>query len=135
MKLNNRGWGLGIFLVFVLIFVLCLIVAGAHAYKLGLQKEPGIQFGNEDKNNYSKYKELEEEIKRAANDYKNAHYPNISSNDNVFVTFKTLVNNEYISSSEGCTGYVKLVGVTSESVVYFNCPDYISTGYSQDLDK
>ena len=55
--------------------------------------------------------------------------------DNVFVTFKTLVNKNYLSSSEGCTGYVKIVGSGNQYVVYLNCPDYKSSGYSKDLDN
>lgn len=135
MKLNNRGWGLGIFLVFVMIFVLCIIVAGVNAYKIGLQKEPSIQFGSDSgKSNYEKYKPLEDKIKLAAEEYKNVHYTDMSFGDSVFVTFKTLVANNHLSSSEGCTGYVK-ISDGDEYIVYFNCPDYKSSGYLEDLDK
>ena len=75
MKLNNRGWGLGVFLAFVMIFVLSIIVAGVNAYRVGLQKEPTIQFGPETgKSNYEKYKPLENKVKLAAEEYKNLHY-------------------------------------------------------------
>ena len=39
MKLNNRGWGLSVFLGFTVVILICVIVAGMNAYKLGLTKE------------------------------------------------------------------------------------------------
>ena len=147
MKLNNRGWGLFVFLAFVLVFVLFLLIAGVNAYKLGLSKDnPTIQFGNNNSNtnedngennisNREKYRNLEEKIIESATNYRKA---NLLDEDNVYVSFKTLIKNNYLSNSGDCSGYVKIhhtSGSDYRYTVYFKCPDYVSSGYLNDLDN
>jgi len=151
MKLNNRGWGLFVFLGFVLIFVAFLLIAGVNAYKLGLsENNPTIQFGNNNSNTGNgnneeeeltgkeKYSNLEEKIIESSANYRRAYYNNLSSGKSVVVTFKTLIDNNYLSNSGNCSGYVKIYHSTEDDyqyTVYFNCPDYVSEGYSKDLDN
>lgn len=39
MKLDERGWGLSVFLGFVVVLILCIVVAGVNAYKVGLSAD------------------------------------------------------------------------------------------------
>lgn len=152
MKLNNRGWGLFVFLGFVLVFVLFLLIAGVNAYKLGLSKDnPTIQFGPGNMSNVEngnkeeeavsgreKYQDLEEKIIESTSNYRRAYYNNLLNGDSVYVSFKTLIKNNYLSNSGDCSGYVKIYhssGDDYQYTVYFKCPDYVSGGYLKDLDN
>lgn len=152
MKLNNKGWGLFVFLGFVLVFVAFLLIAGVNAYKLGLSEDdPTIQFGpnnnsnTENKNNKEekvpgreKYEDLEEKIIESSANYRRAYYSNLLNGDSVYVTFKTLIDYNYLSNSGDCSGYVKIYhssGDDYQYTVYFKCPDYVSGGYLEDLDN
>lgn len=148
MKLNNRGWGLFVFLGFVLVFVLFLLIAGVNAYKLGLSEDnPTIQFGNGNSNTNNdnketsgrdKYQDLEEKIIESSANYRRAYYTNLLNGDSVYVSFKTLIDNNYLSNSGDCSGYVKIYRSSKDDyqyTVYFKCPDYVSGGYLEDLDN
>jgi len=136
VKLNNRGWGLSAFLGFVVVFLIFLFMAGVNAYKVGLEKDkpklpvPSIV-------SKEKYQQLEEKIVVASAKYKNVYYQNLLEGDYVFVNFNTLIRSELLSSSEGCSGYVKISHSEKDNYqysVYFHCPDYVSSGYNEELD-
>ena len=73
MKLNNQGWGLGVFLGFIAILLFCLVVVGVNAYKLGVKTESGFQFDSSvvDKNSSNNIRnDFESKVLNAAMNYK-----------------------------------------------------------------
>lgn len=146
MKLNNHGWGLGVFLGFVVIFVLCIVVVSVNAYKLGLEKDgPSIQFGEEEEKPSStpdsslsgteKYQDLIKDAQLAAEAYRIDYYSQLLEGDSVFVPFSTLKEKNYLENTDGCNGYVKILhqGESYQYQTYLKCSDYESDGYVDDL--
>ncbi len=143
MKLNNRGWGLGVFLGFVVVLVLCIIVAGINAYRMGLSSSsPKHYFDSEIPNEPSSsssavrdYNQLEETVRSAAEKYKQEKNPDFSSGS-VSVSFQSLIRDGYMSSIAECSGYVQLTQEDRSTYsVYFHCPDHITSGYNSKLDE
>lgn len=128
MKLNNRGWGLSAFIGFVLVFAVFLIIASINAYHVGLADKPGIIF---DSNNNStiNYSYIEEKLEAAARSYKNKEYPDY--NESLIVKTSTLIEKQYVSNIENCSGYV-IIGETSERA-YISCGNYITSGYDSSV--
>jgi len=73
MKLNNRGWGLGVFLGFVAILLFCLVVVGVNAYKLGIKAEGYLQFDSSISDS-SNNNDFESKVLNAAMNYKRNKY-------------------------------------------------------------
>lgn len=135
MKLNNRGWGLGVFLGFVALLLCCLLVAGVNAYKLGISTESNLQFNNStiDKNTNT---DFENEVLNAAMNYKRNEYGNISSGQTVIVKISRLVDEKYLSSNNYCSGYVQIRNQNGDEKynVYLKCSDYVTDGYDSEYD-
>ena len=139
MKLNNRGWGLGVFLGFVAILLFCLVVVGVNAYKLGVKTESGFQFDSSvvDKNSSNNIKDdIESKVLNAAMNYKRNEYGNMSSGQTVIVKVSRLVAENYLSSSENCSGYVEIRNRNGDISynAYLKCPDFVSEGYNSEND-
>ena len=139
MKLNNQGWGLGVFLGFVAILLFCLVVVGVNAYKLGVKTESGFQFDSSvvDKNSSNNIKDdIESKVLNAAMNYKRNEYGNMSSGQTVIVKVSRLVDENYLSSSENCSGYVEIRNRNGDICynAYLKCPDYVTEGYNGEND-
>ena len=52
MKLNNNGWGLSTFLVFVCIFALMIIIVSVNALKLGFANDNNGNIQFQEQSNY-----------------------------------------------------------------------------------
>lgn len=151
-KLNNQGWGLGVFLAFVVIFIFCIFIASINAYKVGLGKEPpSVQFGDDvnkpspspsdngtsNVSGKEKYKDLIKNVNLAADKYRVDYYSSLLNGDSVFVPIKTLKENNYLQDTKNCSGYVKIINQNGsfQYKTYLKCPDYESDGYISDLDE
>lgn len=138
MKLNNRGWGLGVFLGFLAMFIFCIMVAGINSYRLGLSLENNNIYFDEtvENNNESNKKSLESRIISASMNYKRNNYSNMSNGQTVIVKISKLKDNNYISSSDGCSGYVEIKNNNGDENynVYLKCDNYITEGYNSEFD-
>lgn len=139
MKLNNKGWGLGVFLGFVAILLFFVVVVGVNSYKLGVKTEKGFQFDSSvvDKNSSNNVKsDLESKVLKAAMNYKRNEYGNMTSGQTVIVKISRLIDENYLSGSENCSGYVEIRNRNSDISysTYLKCPDYITDGYDREKD-
>ena len=140
--MNKVGWGLRAELGFLLLFLICLLIATIGLHKLGLvgNNEPGVEedfsiytVGN---GNYD-YESLEDEVTLAARKYYDLKYPNGSA-DTIVVSVDTLKNNGYLSPiydsrNKECKGYARIL--KSKTIVsYIKCAVYKTAGYSEDYE-
>ena len=124
--MNKNGWGLRKELAFIVMFLVCLLMAAYGLNTLGLV----------DKNASSKYRSLENKLTEAALDYYNDKYT--SNGDTVIIKYSTLYNNGYIgklkdSNGHECSGYTKITSSRS-GVSYINCFTYKTEGYSKSYE-
>ena len=132
--MSKKGWGLRAELGFLLLFLVCLLVATIGLHKLGIFGTSSTIIKNDSNYNYT---ELENKVSEAAKRYYNNNYPNGAS-DTVIISVNTLKNNGYLSSiydssNRECKGYAKVLP-TGTSVSYIRCGFYKTTGYSEDYE-
>jgi len=132
MKKMN-GWGLRFELVFIMIFLICLLVTTIGLNKFGL-------LGGSDNDNdlnkvYFSYKTLENKMTEAAKRYYQNNYDQYLYNDAVIRSY-TLIYDGYMSEivdefGNKCSGYTIVKqgddGLNFKS--YINCPKYKTEGY------
>lgn len=139
MKLNNRGWGLGVFLGFIAILLFCILVVGVNSYRLSEKTEGAFQFDSSvtDKNSSSSTKnDLEGRVLNAAMNYKRNKYGNMTNGQTVVVKISRLVKENYLSNSGKCSGYVEIRNREGDInyKAYLKCPDHVTEGYNSEND-
>ena len=132
MKLSKRGWGLVAFLIFIAIFIICLITSAIGFRKLGLldenyhfvefsqikenrenmkkekeekkkQKEEAKK--NEEKKAKETYSKLEEEMVKAAKSYVSKYYNNkLTGEASLFLKVSVLQNYKYLGEVKDSDG-------------------------------
>ena len=134
--MNKNGWGLRAELLFILLFIVCILISTVGLYKLGLfgNNDVGIDLTTIKNDNYD-YDSLELTVREAGKNYYDNNYPN-GSNDTIIVNIDTLVNNGYMSNiydgnNRKCKGYAKILN-TGVSVSYIKCLTYETSGYSSE---
>ena len=145
MKLNNRGWGLQMMLVFCLIFIFALIISAViieKSLKPNINKPINPNIPTEI--NKKDYQKIEAQMRDSAKLYQEKYYPNITDNDEYIVTLKTLHENNYINqvidpnkTTTVCSGYV--IFIKQNNVLnykpYLKCgSSYTTNGYLDRLD-
>ncbi len=132
MKLNNRGWGLGMFLAFIFIFFLAIImiIVVSRQYEFGLVENTNNEVNPNEKVKYVNY---EKSVKDASAIYAAKKYSDMSDGE----TFYVSINNLNVSSAikNNCDGYSKITkseGVISHSA-YIRCGSYITSGYNSSI--
>lgn len=137
-RLNNNGWGLGIFITFICVFFIAIImiIYVSNKYNIGIENvnkydDKGIV----EDSNKDLYESYEKEVKEAAIMYQEKNYPNISNGE----MFYTNILNLNISSKiyDSCTGYVEF---SKKNDIYYyipflDCGSYKSQGYNLKYDK
>jgi len=137
--LNKKGWGLTNEILFIAIFIICLIIAFAGFAKFGLfnSKE------NKENNSGYSYVSLEEKIIKSAREYVKDEYDNDLGIDTLIITAKNLMDKEYLTNyvdedDKYCSGYVE-VHKSEGGVVYtpyVKCrSNYESKGYMSRKDE
>ena len=121
-------WGLRAELLFILIFIICLLISTIGFNKLGILGEEGAFDGNQNRHSYS---ELELIVSSGALKYYEDRYK--GTTDNMTIKTSLLISNGYISNlydekGRKCSGYAKIVN-NSTSVAYIKCPTYKTNGY------
>ncbi len=131
--MNKNGWGLRVELVFIILFLVCLLIAGIGLRKMGLF---GEQVPTNNTTRYS-YIELENKMNEASKKYYQRNYNNNNDNE-VTIKSLTLVSSGYMSAlvdenGDECGGYTKVVPNYSGGLIftsYISCPNYKTAGYS-----
>ena len=148
MKMKKNGWGLRVELLFIILFVVCILFAfiGLHGFGLfggnenddeGKVNNPDSGSNNNNNNNNNSgfnYKELEQKAADAGKQYYENNKENIT--DDEIVTFLALTSGGYLQTlsdedNKECTGYVILLK-NGNQVAYVNCPKYKTEGYNPD---
>ncbi len=156
---NKKGWGFIEFIIFLLIFAICLLIAATGLKKLGLLDEnfhiynPNESSSNSSNTNKGKdnettkpketdYKSLEESAVNATKKYIEDFYNNELGLDTLNIRVSQLVDNKYMNELEDvkkrkCSGYVS-VYLDSEDVIkydpYIKCKEYTTKGYEERKD-
>ena len=139
--MNKNGWGLRAELGFLLLFLICILIATIGLHSLGLTKDKEgayVDLGEYTKGNGTyDYSALELKVADAAKKYYVDRYPN-GTTDTIVVSIDTLKNNGYMSSiydgrNKECKGYAKILK-TGNAVGYIKCSIYVTTGYSGDYE-
>lgn len=120
-------WGIRAEFIFILVFVICLLIASIGLNKIGVLGNPN-DLGN---NNGKSYYKLEQTLSQAGYKYYNEKYK--SQTDTMIIKSSVLTSNGYMSTlydekGRSCSGYVKIVN-GSTSVGYIKCPGYKTSGY------
>ncbi len=134
--MNKKGWGLRVELAFLLLFLVCLLLATIFLQKLDIFGSGDKDFGSFETSKYD-YTILENKVSSSAKMYYENVYPN-GSNDTVIVSVETLKNSGYLSDlsdnlNRDCKGYAKILS-NGNCVSYIRCPFYKTTGYSEDYE-
>lgn len=135
--MNKNGWGLRAELGFLLLFLICLLIATIGLHKLGIFGEGEGEIKSIELVNKADYADLENELVNAAVRYYKNAYPNGTS-DTLIVTTDTLKSNGYLSPlydkyGRECKGYTKILR-TGTAVSYIRCAVYKSTGYNEEYE-
>ena len=132
-KLDNKGWGLVVFLIFIFIFFFTILLISFLANKNGI----GPQDTNNNYNNIDTkdYTQFETKVKISAMKYQEMNYPNIENGDIFYINISKLELSDEIKNS--CTGYVKLGKVNGNYIYepYLSCDNYTTSGYTRALDN
>ena len=135
--MNKKGWGLRVELVFVLLFLICLLTATIGLQKLGIFGEGDNTIDRTETKNNDSYIELENKLSDSAKRYYESTYPNGSS-DTIIINYNSLKNNgyiDYLNDNYGreCNGYAKILR-SGICVSYIRCTFYKTTGYSVEYE-
>lgn len=154
-KLNNHGWGLGMFITFIAVFCIAIILITIGAIKLGISshedtsKLPITEVKPEPSDDDKKIKDdssilfenYVSQIKDAVKNYIDVNQILINENDSLTITVKTLILDNQISryqiNGNTCSGYAVVSNSGEYSYnAYVNCGNsFISNGYDQNLDE
>ena len=138
--MNKNGWGLRAELAFLLLFLICILIATIGLHRMGLlgNNDSGVY---EDFSSYSSgsssfdYDSLEKQVETAAKRYYNDKY---STGDTIVVSVDTLKTYGYLmpiydSRSKECKGYAKILR-TGNAIAYIKCSNYKTVGYSEEYE-
>ncbi len=138
--MNQNGWGLKDFILLVSVMFIALIIT-MFIY----QKDIKTLFsGSSQTENQKTYKDLELELKVAAQKYQNVNYQgNIESTETIVLPYKLLKENKYIDklidikNSSECDGYVKFIKHQAQIDYepYIKCSNYKTKGFNQTYIK
>lgn len=133
-KLDNRGWGLSLFLTFIGVFFVAIILVAHLSTKYGIGP---TNTDTSSKNNsiIQEYKEYEMLVKEASVKYQEHHYPIIDNGDSFYVNIDKLDIDKDILNK--CSGYVEF-GMNNDIYYYspyLHCGNYKTSGYISSLDK
>ena len=93
--MNKNGWGLRAELGFLLLFLICLLVATIGLHKMGIFGVGNTNI-NVNENGSFDYGNLENKVTIACKKYYSSNYPNGSS-DTIIMNLTTLKNTGYLS--------------------------------------
>ena len=140
--MKKNGWGLRVELLFILLFIVCLIIAVIGLNRMGVigGDLSSINVGN-NKESIEVYYMLENDLVNIATNYVNDYYEGNYPEEEFDVRSSTIVNTGYMSKlkdSKGreCTGYVTVKQINSSLIYmpYIKCIKYKTEGYISNKD-
>lgn len=149
MKLNNKGWGLGTFILYLGVFAIFITIVTLLALHNANMIHPDKEKENlvtnttvgTEENTTIDYKELENSLLKAADEYQKEHLKGLKNGDIKYITATKLEELKLLDNlTDGntmCTGYAKITYEDKQSdiVSFINCGEYITEGYNEELDK
>ena len=135
-KLNNKGWGMSVFIAFIVIFIIFLIISSVISYRMDLNHGNNLYvYINISVTSYD-YTSLEIKLKNAAVSYVKQKDLKINTGETITVTYEELFNMHIINNLKDnvgtCEGYVKLIynGTSITYSPYIKCVGrYQTNGY------
>lgn len=150
MKLNKNGWGYFEFFAFLIIFIICLIIAALGLKQFGLIDENWQFIKFEDIGKNEKEEKLKESYSNLRNTmvdgtmkYISKYYNNELGLDTLNIRVKQLVEEGYITSfkdanGDACSGYTAVYKDDNGRVLYnpyLKCKDFETGGYEERKDE
>lgn len=149
MKNSKHGWGISTEIIFLFMFIICLLIAIYFIGRAGLLASPEekkIENARERIEEVSgrntTYTDLEDDLKSAARRYVSKNYDSLGI-DTLIITSKRLIESDYLDvmndpdkNGSQCSGYVE-VEKNDNSVTYspyINCSKYHTDGYVKRKD-
>ncbi len=141
--MKKNGWGLRTELLFILMFLMCLVIATIGLNKMGLLggNSDSIDEFKTDVNSEETYESMEERLNNAAKDYVVKYYGGENISDSIVVRYSSLYYNSYIAKlvdnkGRSCSGYVEVENINSNLIYYsyLKCPEYKTSGYDSSKD-
>ena len=139
--MNKNGWGLRVELAFLLLFLVCLLIATVGLHRLGLLgNDNGVYTDDsgyiEDSVNYD-YSSLEKKVTNAASEYYKDVYTS-NYDDTIVVSTSKLKDGGYLDSikdarGKECKGY-SMILKSGNIVSYIRCSIYKTVGYNEDYE-
>ena len=131
--MNKNGWGLRVELLFIILFLVCLIIATIGLKKMGMFGEESPFEKKDDNFSYSR---LESTLNDASRRYYQNNYEDNTTETTIMSS--TLISNGYMSTlkdgnGRACSGYTKVVSNYSGGLIftsYINSPNYKTAGYT-----
>lgn len=144
-KLNNKGWGLGTFIVGIGVFAICLLIVVILVHNGAQVLEPNYNPNNELNSEYDyNYSKLEDKVIIATKNYVNDKYNNIVDDDTLMtLTIKKLQKDNYLdtlydlkNTNKKCSGYITFYKKDNQINYqpYINCKNYKTYGYEERYD-
>lgn len=149
-KMNKHGWGLKNELIFILIFIICLIVAALGLKQLSTTKEFNPNYynntntSNGDTQIEYNYKNLEIKLKNSTINYVRDVYNNDLGLDTLIIQANLLrqkgyLNNYIDEDNKYCSGYCEVYLDENNEIIYepyVKCGEfYESKGYMERKDS
>ncbi len=137
--MNKHGWGLRKELLFILLFLMCLVVSTIGLNQMGLlDVNPNSISTVQSSGSYS---DMELKLVVGAKEYVNKYYGGDSIKDEINIKYFTLYYNNYMeklvdSTGNECSGYVTVTNTNSVLIYkpYLKCNRYKTSGYESSKD-
>ncbi len=154
-KLNNKGWGLNVFITFICVFIIAIIAISIGAAKMGIGSKKKIDDMPvvtpaptpspviTTPPSKIEHSELETTVETSAKNYATYECSDMYEGETRTVTIKMLITKDYLDAvidddGKTCTGYVKIIKTSNEFsfATYIKCEGaYETSGYTAELDE
>lgn len=140
-RIEQNGWGLRAELLFVLLFLFCMVIVVVGLNRFGLLGyNPDSILEKTDDQTFD-YEPLERSLISGAKEYISEYYSDGFNEDSIIVRYVTLRNYSYISKlvdgdKKECSGYVVVNNIEGNVLYnpYLKCKKYKTDGYDSTND-
>lgn len=153
MKTNKNGWSLATEIMFIIVFMICLLVSIYYLNKMGLLGNNAIDNFNKAKTNVktlltegmdTTYQDIEDTLLYETKKYVKRNYGDLGI-DTLIITSSKLIDANYLDKEElsdpdkqgeYCSGYVEVEEVNNKFIYspYISCLKYTTKGYIKRRD-